>query len=91
MKTALTGVLQEPVDVNPKGQLQEILQSISTRGPTYDTVSATGPEHAKTFVVEAHWESATLGRGTGQSKQAAEIAAAVDALEQKRWKKVARK
>jgi ribonuclease-3 len=87
MQTALASVLEEPVDVNPKGQLQEILQSISMRGPTYDTVSAAGPEHAKTFVVEAHWEGETLGRGTGQSKQAAEIAAAVDALERKRWKK----
>ncbi len=87
METALASVLEEPVDVNPKGQLQEILQGISMRGPTYDILSATGPEHAKTFVVEAHWEGEMLGRGTGQSKQAAEIAAAVDALERKRWKK----
>ena len=91
MKTALAGVLEEPVDVNPKGQLQEILQGISTRGPTYDTVSATGPEHAKRFVVEAHWEGEMLGRGTGLSKQAAEIAAAIDALEQKRWNRVSGK
>jgi ribonuclease III len=91
MQEALAGVLEQPVDVNPKGQLQEILQGISTRGPTYDMVSATGPEHAKTFVVEAHWEGETLGRGTGQSKQAAEIAAAIDALERKQWKKDAPK
>jgi ribonuclease III len=87
MREALTGVLKAPVDVNPKGQLQEILQAISMRGPTYDLISATGPEHSKTFVVEAHWEGESLGRGTGQSKQAAEIAAALDALERKRWKK----
>jgi ribonuclease III len=85
MKTALAGVLEEPVDVNPKGQLQEILQGISTRGPVYDLKSATGPEHAKTFVVEARWEGQVLGRGMGQSKQAAEIAAAEDALERKKW------
>jgi ribonuclease III len=87
MQGALAGVLEEPVDVNPKGQLQELLQSLSTRGPTYDLISATGPEHAKMFVVEARWEGENLGRGTGPSKQAAEIAAALDALEQKRWKK----
>ncbi|MGI9113782.1 MAG: ribonuclease III [Chthoniobacterales bacterium] len=87
MKTTLADVMKEPVDVNPKGQLQELLQGISMRGPVYDLISATGPEHAKTFVVEAHWEGQTLGRGTGQSKQAAEIAAALDALERKRWEK----
>ncbi len=91
MKTALERVVEKPVDVNPKGQLQETLQGISMHGPTYDIISATGPEHAKTFVVEAHWEGETLGRGTGQSKQAAEIAAALDALQQQRWKKMARK
>jgi ribonuclease III len=87
MEKALAGVLEEPVDVNPKGQLQEILQAISTRAPAYETISAKGPEHAKTFVVEVRWEGETLGRGTGQSKQAAEIAAADDALKAERWKK----
>lgn len=87
MQGALVSVLEEPVDMNPKGELQEILQALSTRGPSYDMISATGPEHSKTFVVEAHWEGETLGRGTGQSKQAAEIAAAEDALEKKRWEK----
>jgi ribonuclease-3 len=86
MQSALAGVLEAPVDVNPKGQLQEILQAIASRGPSYELISATGPEHAKTFVVEARWEGETLGRGTGQSKQAAEIAAAMNALEKKRWK-----
>ena len=91
MQSALTGVLEAPVDINPKGQLQEILQAIASRGPIYELISATGPEHAKTFVVEARWEGETLGRGTGPSKQAAEIAAAMDALERKRWKKEPRK
>ncbi|MBV9008377.1 MAG: ribonuclease III [Verrucomicrobia bacterium] len=90
MAEALAHVLERPVDVNPKGQLQEILQGISTRSPVYETISAVGPEHAKTFVVEARWEGNTLGRGTGQSKQAAEIAAALDALERKGWEKRAR-
>jgi len=57
------------------------------RGPTYEMLSATGPEHAKTFVVEARWEGLVLGRGTGPSKQAAEVEAARDALENERWDK----
>jgi len=86
-RAALERIREEPIDINPKGQLQEILQSIAMRGPTYEVLSATGPEHVKTFVVEAHWEGLVLGRGTGLSKQAAEVEAASDALENKLWEK----
>lgn len=84
-RAALEQVLEEPIDINPKGQLQEILQGIAMRGPTYEVISATGPEHAKTFVVEVHWEGNVLGRGTGLSKQAAEVEAANNALAGKVW------
>ncbi|PYI77703.1 MAG: ribonuclease III [Verrucomicrobia bacterium] len=87
MRGALENVREAPVDINPKGQLQEILQSLAMRGPTYEVLSATGPEHAKTFVVEARWEGVVLGRGIGLSKQAAEIEAANNALENKIWEK----
>jgi ribonuclease III len=87
MRGALENVREAPVDINPKGQLQEILQSIAMRGPTYEVLSATGPEHSKTFVVEARWEGVVLGRGIGLSKQAAEIEAANNALENKAWEK----
>jgi ribonuclease III len=87
MRGALEQVRQEPVDINPKGHLQEILQGITMRGPTYEVLSATGPEHAKSFVVEVRWEGKELGRGTGRSKQAAEIEAARAALADERWKK----
>jgi len=87
MRGALENVREAPVDINPKGQLQEILQSIAMCGPTYEVLSATGPEHAKTFVVEARWEGVVLGRGIGLSKQAAEIEAANNALENKVWEK----
>ena len=86
-RAALEHVREAPVDINPKGQLQEILQSIATRGPTYEVISATGPEHAKTFVVEVRWEGNVLGRGTGSSKQAAEVEAANDALGSRLWEK----
>ncbi len=84
-RTALEQVREEPIDINPKGQLQEILQSIAMRGPTYEVISAKGPEHAKTFIVEVRWEGHVLGRGTGLSKQAAEVEAANNALAGKVW------
>jgi ribonuclease III len=83
----LAQLLEEPIDINPKGHLQELLQAISPRSPVYEVLSQTGPEHEKTFVVRAVWESITLGEGTGRSKKQAETAAAVEAMREKRWQR----
>lgn len=83
----IAGLHEEPIYVNPKGQLQELLQAISPRSPAYELVSQAGPEHEKTFVVRAIWEGMTLGEGNGGSKKQAESAAALDAMQQKRWEK----
>jgi ribonuclease-3 len=85
--TDLALLVEEPVDINPKGQLQELLQAISPRSPAYETVSQSGPEHEKTFVVRAIWEGIELGEGTGRSKKQAETAAAVEAMKERRWEK----
>jgi len=81
----LDQLAQEPVDINPKGQLQELLQSISPRSPVYEVVSQSGPEHAKTFVVNAVWEGIILGTDTGRNKKQAETAAAIEAMQLRRW------
>lgn len=81
----LAGIVAEPVDVNPKGQLQEILQAISPASPVYEIVSQSGPEHAKQFVVRAVWEGIALGEGSGGSKKEAETAAASAAMQSKLW------
>ncbi|MBP7951115.1 MAG: ribonuclease III [Verrucomicrobiales bacterium] len=74
-------VSQEPVEINPKGHLQELLQSCSDSSPTYSIVSQEGPDHCKTFQAEVHWTGHHLGSGTGRSKKEAETAAAKAALE----------
>jgi ribonuclease III len=86
----LADVTEEPVDINPKGNLQELLQSISPRSPAYELVSQSGPEHDKRFVVQAVWEGIVLGKGSGKSKKQAETAAAEEAMRLKRWKKAKR-
>lgn len=83
----LEQIKRQPTDVNPKGQLQELLQSISPSSPVYEVVSQSGPEHAKHFVVRAVWEGVSLGEGSGHSKKEAETAAAAEAMQQKRWEK----
>jgi ribonuclease III len=86
-KADLAQLAEEPVDINPKGNLQELLQSISPKSPVYEVLSQTGPEHDKRFVVQAVWEGIVLGKGSGRSKKQAETAAAEEAMQLKRWKK----
>ena len=76
----------EPIDANPKGRLQEILQAISPRSPHYSITAQSGPEHRKLFISQVSWEGKTLGSGEGKSKKEAEISAAADALRQGLWK-----
>jgi ribonuclease III len=70
-----------PVDQNPKGQLQELLQAISPQSPNYRIIQESGPDHAKSFVAVVLWEGRELGRGLGRSKKEAEVEAARVALE----------
>jgi len=85
-RSILEQIAEEPVDFNPKGDLQELLQSISPRSPVYELITQSGPEHEKTFVVQAVWEGIVLGQGSGRSKKQAETSAALEAIKLKRWR-----
>ncbi|MEA3188912.1 MAG: ribonuclease [Chthoniobacter sp.] len=78
----------EPIDVNPKGKLQELLQSIAPQSPRYHIAEESGPDHLRTFSAAVSWNGLALGRGSGHSKKEAHNAAAVDALQRQAWKKL---
>lgn len=84
-KLDLENLLLEPVDINPKGRLQETLQSISPISPKYVIVSESGPEHLKSFEARVVWLNMELGSGGGNSKKEAETEAALDALNKHLW------
>jgi len=69
-----------PVLDNPKGELQEFLQSSSAEAPEYRVESATGPDHDRVFECTVHHAGAELARGRGKSKKEAESEAAQAAL-----------
>lgn len=66
--------------VDYKSRLQEIMQSKQQSTPVYRLVEAVGPDHDQEFTVEVMAGDAVLGRGSGKSKKAAEMAAARSAL-----------
>ncbi len=69
-----------PLLDNPKGELQEFLQSSSAEAPRYHVASATGPDHDRVFECTVHHAGVELARGFGKSKKAAESEAAIAAL-----------
>ena len=69
------------VDDNPKGELQERLQREWKESPRYETEEASGPAHARHFVVAVYRGESRLGDGEGASKREAEANAARQALE----------
>ena len=78
-------ITSEPDEINPKGELQELLQGQDSTGPVYHIIEESGPDHAKEFIAIATWQGRELGRGIGMSKKQAEIQAALDALCRRVW------
>jgi ribonuclease III len=70
-----------PILENPKGELQELLQSLSPEAPQYRLVSVSGPDHDRVFECTVQHAGVELARGKGKSKKAAESDAALAALQ----------
>lgn len=68
------------VSVDPKTELQQLIQQTEGDCLEYLTVGEHGPDHEKVFEVEARLNSNIIGRGTGHSKREAEQNAAKEAL-----------
>jgi len=79
----LEDILKNQHYIDAKSQLQEISQEKFSITPTYETISETGPDHNKKFVVGVYIGKKKIGEGEGNSKQRAQIAAAANALEDK--------
>ena len=71
----------EPANLTDfKTALQELVQRQSGRVLSYELVGEDGPDHAKTFRVEARLNGEPIGRGVGRTKKEAEQSAAENAL-----------
>ncbi|MBE6596909.1 MAG: ribonuclease III [Ruminococcaceae bacterium] len=63
-----------------KTELQQLIQQAEGDFLEYVTVGESGPDHSKTFEVEARLNSNVIGRGKGKTKREAEQNAANEAL-----------
>ncbi len=73
----LDGLDDEHIELlNHKSVLQERTQAMGLPVPRYSTVNSTGPQHAKTFTVEARVGDRMIARAEGPSKKMASQRAA---------------
>lgn len=78
-------MVSSPEERNPKGELQEHLQSIHPQAPAYRILSESGPDHRRVFLAEVSWRKLVLATGKGKSKKEAEARAAAEALRARVW------
>jgi ribonuclease-3 len=85
VESEMEGLESSPEELNPKGQLQELLQALHPEAPEYEIVSESGPDHRRVFQARVCWRGEQLATGKGKSKKDAEARAAGEALRAKSW------
>ncbi len=78
---AIESVVQRQMAVDAKSMLQHLCQAQMQVTPMYRVIDVSGPPHKPLYTVEVLAGGTRLGLGTGPSKQAAEQAAAAEALD----------
>lgn len=70
---------------DPKSRFQELAQEHAGITPSYETLSQTGPDHDRVFVVGVFLGEQKVAEGQGRAKQEAEQQAAEKAIVAKGW------
>lgn len=84
----LPDILKDGLYYDSKSKFQEMSQEVLGVTPTYETMSESGPDHAKIFVIGAYLDDKKVGEGSGASKQRAQSDAATNALEN--WESISK-
>ena len=78
-KDVVLSIIEQP-HRNWKAELQEYCQKKYQKPPEYHVFKEKGPDHLKTFYVQAHLGQKEFGNGKGSSKKKAEQSAAENAV-----------
>lgn len=68
--------------MDPKSNLQELVQSKEGHTPVYKVLDEEGPDHDKVFTVGVYVNGKLKGQGQGPSKQSGQVSAAENALKE---------
>ncbi len=85
---ALDSAASHPKEINPKGELQAILQDLLPETPSYETEEKEQKDSEHRFESRVFWHGQAIGSGRGSSKRKAEVSAAADALEARAWLRI---
>ena len=77
----LKEVIEKQLYLDPKSQFQELSQEKYGITPNYKVLSESGPDHKKYFEIGVFIGEKMIAKGSGDSKQEAQEAAAKQALE----------
>ena len=80
MKFILNDLEDKRIFYDSKTVLQEMVQEGGNHPVEYRLLKEEGPDHSKSFTVEALINGKSMGTGTGHTKKAAEQAAALEAI-----------
>lgn len=79
--TTFEDILSTGSWMDPKSNLQELVQRKENHTPHYRVLDEEGPDHEKNFTIGVFVNGKLKGKGTGPSKQEGQVAAAQDALD----------
>jgi len=84
--THLQNILENKLYIDAKSLFQEQSQEKVGITPSYQVISESGPDHNKTFVIGVYLEDELVAKGSGTSKQEAQMNAAENGLDAKEWR-----
>ncbi len=82
----LDEIIKQNLHIDAKSNFQELSQEKEGITPHYEVVAEEGKDHAKKYTMGAFIGEDLIAKGTGSSKQKAEVDAATNALKTKGWK-----
>lgn len=78
-------IYEKQLYLDPKSRFQELSQEKYSITPHYQVLDEEGPDHDKIFTVGIYIGKELVAKGTGGSKQVAQVEAAMKGLKKKGW------
>jgi len=85
MLSKLDDILENKLYLDPKSKFQELAQDKEKITPHYRVLGESGPDHDKIFEMGLYLGEELIAKGTGSSKQEAQVDAASKGIKKKKW------